>query len=143
MVMNSLKDFHSKAEYKNIGLVKKKYSKPSHYYALYSDTVGFDIVLSSYPENKHELEYKYTTWIDLASRLNLPRVDLKPLAEKLNTMETSKRIWQVDSISDTGPILRLESKQLSNEVVSYLELAFRNILPKKNWTWSEMRALNS
>jgi hypothetical protein len=167
MVLNSLKDFHSKAEYKNIGLVKKNYSKPSHYYALYSDTVGFDIVLSSYPENKHELEYKYTTWIDLASRLNLPRVDLKPLAEKLNTMETSKRIWQVDSISDTGPILRLESKQLSkadryanpyereifsssiaaevfeNEVVSYLELAFRNILPKKNWTWSEMRALNS
>lgn len=156
----------SSMAFKKLGLIKKEFNAPSHYYALFNSTEGFDIVLSIYPENTFELEYKYTTWIDLASRPNLPRVDLKPLAKRLNEMETSSYSWQVDSISDTGPILRLESSGLSKAdrysnpmermiysssitpfefektILTYFKRAFKKITPKKNWTWDEMRSLN-
>ena len=150
----------------HIGLVKKEFKYPSHYYSLFSKTEGYDIVLSIYPENRYELEYKYTGWIDLASRKSLPRIDLKPLATLLNEAEQSDYTWHVDSISDTGPILRLESSKLSkadryanpserkiytssiapidfeNTITTYLTRALKDIEPKKNWTWSEMRNLN-
>ena len=124
------------------------------------------MVLSIYPENRYELEYKYTGWIDLASRTSLPRIDLKPLAAVLNQTEHSEFTWHVDSISDTGPILRLESSKLSkadryanpsereiysssidqldfeNLIVTYFKRDFKDVKPKKNWTWSEMRNLN-
>lgn len=166
LVLTGIK-FEKKASvFKNIGLIKKDVQQPSHYYALFSSTEGFDIVLTIYPNNGYELEYKYTTWIDLASRPNLPRVDLKPLAKYLNAIEVSEFVWQVDSISDTGPILRLESSGLTKAdryanpsertiysssidavefekiVLSYFSDNYKNITPKKNWTWSEMRRLN-
>lgn len=166
LVHTGIKFENKSCVYKNIGLIKKDFQQPSHYYALFNSTEGFDIVLTIYPNNRFELEYKYTTWIDLASRPNLPRVGLKPLAKYLNSLEVSEFLWQVDSISDTGPILRLESAELtkadrysnpseriiysssidSNEfekiVLSYFSNNYKNITPKKNWTWSEMRSLN-
>tara|TARA_B110000503_G_scaffold140267_1_gene230659 strand:- start:516 stop:1541 length:1026 start_codon:yes stop_codon:yes gene_type:complete len=149
-----------------IGLVKKEFKNPSHYYSSFSKTDGYDIVLSIYPENRYELEYKYTGWIDLASRNSLPRIDLKPVAASLNEAEQSNYTWHVDSISDTGPILRLESSKLSkadryanpsereihsssidrfdfeNTILTYLETKLNEVKPKKKWTWSEMRNLN-
>jgi hypothetical protein len=80
-------------------------------------------------------------------------------------MEHSILTWQVDSISDTGPILRLESSELSKAdryanpserkiysssinpidferiIATYLKSALHKIKAKKNWTWSEMRTL--
>ncbi|MDB4083130.1 hypothetical protein N9502_02565 [Vicingaceae bacterium] len=164
-VQNGIQNELSSEVHDSIGLVKKEFKKPSHYYALFSETQGYDIVLSIYPNQRYELEYKYTTWIDLASRSNLPRIDLKPLAALLNHMEHSEYNWQVDSISDTGPILRLEASKLSKAdryanpaereiytssisvkefkktVITYLNRAFKGLEAKKNWTWSEMRKL--
>ena len=165
-VHNGIAKEVSSQKHKSIGLIKKKFECPPHYYALFNSTEGFDIVLAIYPDNKYELEYKYTTWIDLASRTNLPRIDLNPLANDLNAMEVSEFEWQVDSISDTGPVLRLESSELtkadryanpsertiysssidSNKlekiVLSFFTNSYKNIAPKNNWTWGEVRSLN-
>ncbi len=151
----------------NIGLVIKKASSPIHYYALFSETDGFDIVLSSYNEQRYELEFKYTTWIDLASRANLPRINLKPLVEKLNKMEESELVWVADKITDTGPLLRLEKDKLSkadryanpNEreifsssiaevlfqktIIDFLKESYHAIQAKRFWTWEEMKNLKS
>ena len=94
------------------------------------------------------------------------RIDLKPLATKLNEIEKSEYTWQVDSISDTGPILRLEATKLSKvdryanpaerniytssissnqfekTILIHLKRIFNGVEPKKNWTWNEMRKLN-
>lgn len=148
-----------------IGLFVRKVKTPVHYYALFSETQGFDIVLTIYPKNKYELEYKYTTWVDITSRPTLPRIDLAPLKMKLNLLEKSTYQWVADKITDTGPILRLEKNKLSKAdryahptereiysssidevhfkeiVIEFFEDAYSNINPKKKWTWTEMKKL--
>lgn len=81
-----------------------------HYYSLFSASCGYDIVLACYPENKYELELKYTTMVDISSRKTLPRVDLTRLAESLNQLEKDfpHKRWVKDSVTDSGPLLRLE-----------------------------------
>ena len=120
-------------------------------------------MISVYPENRYELEFKYTTWVDISSRNTLPRIDLRPLAEVLNQEETSIFEWDVDRITDTGPILRLEGKDLSKAdrfanpterfiysssiepdrfielSVKYLRNHYKEISPKRFWTWKEIK----
>jgi hypothetical protein len=150
---------------KNIGLTRIKTPNPVSYYALFSATHGSDIVLSMYSENRYELEYKYTTWVDIVSRPTLPRIPLKPLCDELNLMETSGKKWFCDSINDTGPLLRIENSELSKAerfahptereifsssiapdvfektVIGFFEKAYKNIQPKKFWSWQEVRSI--
>ncbi|MEQ8908087.1 MAG: hypothetical protein RIC95_02760 [Vicingaceae bacterium] len=147
-------------------LMVQEVPQPIHYYVAFSDSYGFDMVMNLYDENRFELECKYTTWVDIASRPTLPRVNLQPLAKQLNKIEENDYQWEVDKITDTGPILRLESKELSKAdrfdqpyrraiysstipkevfkktVLDFLSLAYQNIEPKRFWTWDEMRAFN-
>ena len=123
------------------------------------------MVLACYGQNRYELEYKYTTWVDIASRPTLPRLPLAPLAARLSQLETSGRRWTCDSVTDTGPLLRLDGdrltrteaydnptdraiysssipvSQLKEEVVTYFRKAYSGIKPKYNWTWKEVKAL--
>ena len=152
--------------YPEIGLIIIETPHPVHYYALFSRTQGFDIVLAIYNQNRYELEYKYTTWVDLASRPTLPRLTLQPLANKLNELEKNEKQWTAGSITETGPLLRLEGSHLTRAdayanptereifsssispekikqtVVAYFTEKYRNIQPKKYWTWPEVKALN-
>jgi hypothetical protein len=75
--------------YPKINLLVVKAPHPLHYYALFSKSAGYDMVLSVFSDNKYELEYKYTTWVDTAFRTSYPRIDFLPLAEKLNSKEKS------------------------------------------------------
>jgi len=149
-----------------LGLIIVETPHPIHYYGLFSRTIGFDIVLSCYEQNRYELEYKYTTWVDLASRPTLPRMNMAPLADSLNQLEESGYTWTCDSITETGPILRLEGKDLTRAqtfdsptereilsssinveelkqiVVGYYQAAYATIQPKYNWTWNEIKELN-
>ena len=149
-----------------IGLIVVETPHPLHYYALFSRTQGFDMVLACYQGNKYELEYKYTTWVDITSRPTLPRLSMAPLAARLNELETSGRRWTYDAITETGPLLRLDGdkltraetyanptereiynssipvEQLKQEVVAYYQQAYQNIQPKYNWTWKEVKELN-
>ncbi len=149
-----------------LGLVILEVPQPLHYYALYSLTEGFDIVLAAYPDNRYELEYKYTTWVDIASRPTLPRLSLEPLVKQLNEAE-KLGIWQAESITDTGPILRIQKqpltrveryghptqrqiyssslslRQLSTMVIDFFRKGYASIVPRNEWTWQEIKSLSS
>ena len=148
-----------------IGLIIIETPEPVHYYALFSRTAGFDMVLACYSNNRYELEYKYTTWVDIASRPTLPRLPMEPLATKLNALEQSNRTWTYDSVTETGPLLRLQGDGLKREdaydnptereiypssipvdvlkqtIVQHYKDAYQGIQPKFNWTWKEVKAL--
>ncbi len=149
-----------------IGLIVVHTHKPLHYYALFSRTIGFDIVLSCYDDNRYELEYKYTTWVDIASRATLPRISLAPLARKLNELEQSGHTWTADGITETGPLLRLDGtglsrmeafdnptsreihsssipvEELKQIVIAFYKEAYAGVQPKRFWTWEEVKELN-
>lgn len=152
--------------HKEIGLTSIKTPEPVSYYALFSATHGTDIVLSMYSENRYELEYKYTTWVDIVSRPTLPRISMQPLCDQLNVMETSGKKWFCDTITDTGPILRIENSELSKAerfahptereifsssidadafekvVTDFFQQAYKTIKPKNNWSWQEIRNIS-
>lgn len=154
----------TRQDYPEIGLAVLRTPAPLPYYALFGPTAGCDIVLSQYEGNRYELEYKYTTWIDLASRPTLPRLPLAPLAARLNTLETSGQTWAADGVTDTGPLLRLTGRKLSKaeryadpdgrpiypssiapevlerEVVAFFRASYAGIAAKKYWTWPEVKA---
>ncbi|WP_246850325.1 DUF6687 family protein [Rufibacter roseolus] len=149
-----------------LGLVVVQTSAPVHYYALFSPTSGYDIVVSCYPENRYEVECKYTTWVDLESRPTLPRPDLRLVARMLNALEMSGLTWVADGVTDTGPLLRLQAGKLSKAqrygnpqerefysstieqdaflqiLTNYLHNTFSGAVPKKRWTWAEAKAFN-
>lgn len=155
-----------KEKYPDLKLLVQEVPEPIHYYAAFSGSYGFDIVMSLFDGKRYELECKYTTWVDIASRSTLPRVNLTQLAEQLNEIEKSDYTWEVDKITDTGPILRLESKELSKadrfdqpyrrkiysssisrdlfkqKVIDFLDAAYQKVEAKRFWTWDEMRAFN-
>jgi hypothetical protein len=154
-----------RTDYPEIGLTVVRTPAPGPYYALFGPTAGFDWVLSLYDGQRYELECKYTTWIDLASRSTLPRLPLPALAARLNELETSNYCWVADPLTDTGPLLRLAGRRLSKaeryadpderpiyasslaasmveaEVVAFLTKGYAGIQPKKYWTWAEVRSV--
>ncbi len=153
------------SRYPEIGLFVVRTPTPLAYYALFGPTAGFDTVLSLYDGGRYELEYKYTTWIDLESRPTLPRISLAPLVARLNMLETTSQTWAADGITDTGPLLRLAGKKLTKaeryadpdgrpiyassiapevmerEVVAFFSQGYAGIQPKKYWTWAEVKAV--
>jgi len=144
---------------------------PGHYYSLFSASCNHDIILACYPQNRYELEIKYTTMVDIISRKTLPRVDLTYLAKRLNELESDypNKKWIRDSITDSGPLLRLEAneKHLSKAeryghpferpietssikpeefkrlTISFFEYAYKDQAERKDcWTWNEIHRFN-
>ena len=154
----------ARRRYPEIGLAVVETPEPVPYYALFGPTAGLDVVLSLYAGNRYELEYKYTTWIDLESRPTFPRLSLVPLVARLNALEASGQTWAADGITDTGPLLRLTGQKLSKalryadpdgrpiyastiapevmerEVLAFFRAGYAGIQPKKYWTWAEVKA---
>ncbi|MBT9393596.1 hypothetical protein KLP40_10525 [Hymenobacter sp. NST-14] len=150
--------------YPEIGLTVVRTPEPLPYYALFSPSRGTDIVLSLYDGQRYELEYKYTTWIDLESRPTRPRLPLGALAARLNAREQTPRRWTHDGITDTGPLLRLSgrglskaqryadpdqrpiysssipARELEEEVVAFFEAGYAGIEPRRYWSWAAIRA---
>ena len=140
--------------------------EPLHYYALFGKSAPADVVVSLYSGNRYEMEYKYTSWVDTATRPSYPRLDLQPLVKKLNKLEETTYRWSADKITDTGPILRLQGKLLSKEerfdhpfnrpiysssipprkfravVCQFFEEHYQGLAQKPAWSWSELRATN-
>ncbi|WP_339813334.1 DUF6687 family protein [uncultured Imperialibacter sp.] len=152
--------------YEDIRLLVVHAPMPLHYYALFGKSAQTDMVLTIYPGNQFELEYKYTTWVDAYGRNPYPRINFQPLIDKLNGLETSGEKWTGADVTDTGPILRLgpsiKDKEirfdhpfnrrfysssiapelLENTVISFYRKAYQSTKPKEIWTWAEIRQVN-
>ena len=140
--------------------------RPLHYYALFAQTQHCDMILSQYDEQRYELEYKYSTWVD-TTRLSYPRIGMKGLAEQLQEREQTGARWKGNDIADSGPILRLNDGTLSKEarfnspsgreilsssidpatlgrvVTGYYREHYRGVTAKRYWTWEEIRSLET
>ena len=140
--------------------------RPLHYYALFGQSAQADMVLSIYPDQKYELEYKYTTWVDAYGRRSLPRLSFTPLVQHLNQLETSGDQWTGTDVTDTGPVLRLGPSIMDKEIrfdhpynrtfysssitptllekaiTGFYRNSYAGINPKEIWTWEEIRRFN-
>lgn len=58
--------------------------------------------------HRAELQYRYESWVQLASRRPAPRVDLSELASDLNREETTTGRWVFDGVEQITPRLHLE-----------------------------------
>lgn len=158
-------------KFPELGLVVISTTEPVHYYALFSVTHGYDVVLSMYQGQRYELEYKYTGYVDVVSRPVLPRVDPAKLLEKLNDLEEPVQpdlYWNGSRITDSGPIIRLDRKgiklnkveryghpterpiyasslpqaDMASLVKSYFAHAYKDVKAKTPWTWPEIHRFN-
>lgn len=153
-------------KYDDLKIIIIETPEPLHYYALFSVTKGYDVIISIYSNNRYEIEHKYTTWVDIASRTTFPRLHLKALADLLNKEEKSLHKWSANHYTDTGALLSLNSIELDKEtrfespykrpilsstieaehfkniVSDFFKQSYKHIIPKHNWTWEETRKIN-
>ncbi|WNB17413.1 DUF6687 family protein [Marivirga arenosa] len=139
--------------------------QPLHYYALYSESSSSDIVMSIYSDNRYELEFKYTTWVN-TTRMHYPRIGLEKLCDQLNAVETSGKKWEAEHFTDTAPILRLKGKKLSkkerfqspcfrpiysssikadefkNICIEYFQQYYKGLEKGETLDWKEVRVIN-
>jgi len=77
-----------------------------HPFALHNRTTcGRLLLLQS---RRVELQYRYESWVQMASRKPAPRVDLSELASELNGEETTGGHWVFDGVDQITPKLHLE-----------------------------------
>ena len=77
-----------------------------HPFALHSRTrCGRVLLLRG---RRAELQYRYESWVQLASRKPAPRVDLSELASELTGDETTGGRWVFDRVEQITPRLHLE-----------------------------------
>jgi hypothetical protein len=84
----------------------------------------------------YELEYRYEGWVQFRSRVVRPRVDLGPLAQRLNEAEASARgtaVWTAEPVSALTPVLShapdTESALDAAEVRAAVEAHLRSAPP--------------
>lgn len=61
-----------------------------------------------------QFQYRYETWVQLASRRPPARVDLTALASELNQQETSGARWKFDGVDSISPRLQLEGSAVTS-----------------------------
>ncbi|SMG34133.1 hypothetical protein SAMN05661096_02224 [Marivirga sericea] len=114
LVLNHLDKINQQETVQDIRINIVQAEQPLHYYALYSKSQQADIVMSIYPGNRYELEFKYTTWIN-TTRKHFPRISMKKLCNQLNAIEETEKKWEAEHFTDTAPILRLTGEKLSKK----------------------------
>jgi hypothetical protein len=95
-------------------------------------------------ENTYTLEYRRESWVQFQSRRPLPRVDLRPLAQRLNLFERAAGAWRAQPLTDPTPRLFLDAGEgrpapstidaqtVIAEVKDYLRDAARR--PELHWS---------
>jgi len=165
LVLNHFDKMNEQKTFENIKMHWVKAEEPLHYYALYSKSQSADMVMSIYPRNRYELEFKYTTWIN-TTRKHFPRISMEKLCEQLNAIEKSDEKWEAEHFTDTAPILRLTGKKLNkkeryqspcfrpiysssiapedfqNICINYFEEHYENLSKGETLDWKEIRRLN-
>lgn len=95
-------------------------------------------------ENTYSLEYRRDSWVQFPEGRPLPRIDLRPLAQRLNLFERGKGSWRAEPVSEAAPRLYLDAGDgrpapslidaatVIEEVRGYLHDAARR--PELHWT---------
>jgi hypothetical protein len=98
-----------------------------HPMALHNATGRFRIL--EIRGRRYQLAFRYETWVQYRSRRPLLRVDLAPLADRLNEAEGGDVLWCADAVDNLTPWLRmaddaesrLDPERLLGLVVDHLE----------------------
>lgn len=150
----------------DLGIVVVWVDKPLHYYALFSPCQNADTVITVYPNNKYEIEDKYTSFIQMTSRDSYPRLDLTPLTMVLNSKEQRFQ-WIPDHIQALGKMTKLydpdalhkdlvseyegpRSRKIFNSHIQESEFlrivksfyTFAKSKPRRYWTWKDVFEIN-
>jgi hypothetical protein len=80
--------------------------RPLHPMAVHPRTARMR-VLTALPDGTLSLAHRYETWVDFASRPLAPRVDLTPLADRLQEMEERPGRWLFEGVDAITPRLFL------------------------------------
>ncbi len=80
-----------------------------HPMALHRRTDRTTIVTLDPAGGRHQVTSRYEGWVQFRSRPVRPRVDLRPLAARLNQAEAGGACWQADGPSDITPQLRIDT----------------------------------
>lgn len=76
-----------------------------HPMALHRATDRTTILVLDPSGGRHELTSRYEGWVQLRSRPVRPRVDLRPLADRLSGAEADGAVWEATAPSDITPRL--------------------------------------
>jgi hypothetical protein len=83
-----------------------------HPFALHNRTACTRLLLIQ--GSRVELQYRYESWVQLASRRPAPRVDLSEFASELNREETTGGRWVFDGVDQITPRLHLEGSSATS-----------------------------
>lgn len=78
-----------------------------HQFAAHNATTSSRILVTD--GKHHDFYYRYETWVETVVRKPQPRLDLKPIAERLNRLE-GKSLWTAENIKDIVPHLSMAEK---------------------------------
>jgi hypothetical protein len=84
----------------------QKWQRSVHPFAVHNVTQCSRIVWLK--GESRELQYRYESWVALASRKPLMRVDLAALAEQLCDLETAGGAWVFEGVNEVAPRLLLK-----------------------------------
>jgi len=105
-----------------------------HPFALHNRTCCSRVLLVQ--RQNVEFRYRYETWVQLASRKPLLRVDLKPFAEELNREESSGGAWRFDGVDRITPRLHLEGSVASSIPAALIQTRLEHYLATAPPAWN-------
>jgi hypothetical protein len=79
-------------------------------------------------EHRYIVRYRYESWVELQSRRPLPRVDLRPFADLLQTFEGNAGEWVSDDVQSSQSRLRLRGPEGSASPSSITPGLFMRLL---------------
>ena len=109
----------------------RKWQRSVHPFAVYNVTACSRIVWLK--GQSMEMQYRYESWVQMASRRPLLRRDLTALAGELGQLETAGGEWLFEGVDEVAPRLRLagscRSSLAAEDFIKYLCAALRNNAP--------------
>ena len=101
-------------------------------------------VLTVRSENTYTLEYRLESWVQYQSRRPLPRIDLRPLAARLNLFERFPGSWRADPVDQPRPRLFFDAGEgrpapsalAAETVIAEVLDFFRQNAARRDLQWS-------
>ena len=105
-----------------------------HPYALHSRTPCTRLLIVQ--AQRVEFQYRYESWVQLASRRPPARVDLSDLARDLNQEETSGGLWVFEGVERITPKLYLEGASKSSVPLATIQQRLEAFLSSGRPAWN-------